>query len=346
MDPRRQSAASRFRMLRPVRIPGLLSLLVLAAHAWAAEVGSRPPPLSEGVVLTRVQGTLVPGKGDSGWAFRLRDTFEGEADRELELLPSVAVEDMVRRFESLPAGGEARFEVTGTVTLYHGRNALLPMMSLPMGEFGPRAARPVLRPPGAVRAAPEAPVAPEPEMPALASAGDERSAFGIRWVPLLPESRRKSAPPPSGGEVQADEIERRLIARVGEAPRSLDKDDAAVSRERQAAEAAGPHGSIDPLRQRPWLDSDRTVQDRLGVVTRDPLTGGWRFVFESSRGELGEREATLLPGQVLERLEHAARSQVGPLTVVLSGTVTRFEGRAYLLPSSFSALRTGKALGR
>ena len=44
------------------------------------------------------------------------------------------------------------------------------------------------------------------------------------------------------------------------------------------------------------------MQDRHGVVTRDPVTGSWRFVFESSRGELGEREATLLPCAVLERL--------------------------------------------
>jgi hypothetical protein len=82
------------------------------------------------------------------------------------------------------------------------------------------------------------------------------------------------------------------------------------------------------------------------VVTRDPVTGEWRFVFESSRGALGEREATLLPCALLERLERQARSTVGPLTVVISGEITRFDGRAYMLPSSFAVPRTGKTLGR
>jgi hypothetical protein len=88
------------------------------------------------------------------------------------------------------------------------------------------------------------------------------------------------------------------------------------------------------------------VQDRLGMVTRDPVTGAWRFVFESSRGAVGEREATLLPGQVLDRLERSARGQHGPFEVVLSGSITRYKGRAYLLPSGFKPLRAGKALGR
>lgn len=320
----------------------------MVAATRAAEVGTRPPPLAEGAVLTRVQGTLVQGKGDAGWSFRLRDAFEGEADRELDVLPAAALEDMVRRHESLPPGGQARFELTGTVTVYRDRNAVVPWMVVPVAEFTARTSRPVLRPPGAVRpAAPVAEVAideaewrPRPQ--------DPRPAFGSRWVPVLPEVRRQLAERPlsQGGEVQSDEVERRLMERVGEAARSLDMSDELVQASRDAERSDGPLGAIDPLHQRPWLDADRSVQDRLGIVTRDPLTGGWRFVFESSRGAVGEREATLLPGQVLERLERAARGQHGPFEVVLSGSVTRYRGRAYLLPSGFTSLRAGKALGR
>ncbi len=330
-----------------VRIPGLLSLLVTAV-AGAAEVGTRPPPLAEGSVLTRVQGTLVQGKGDEGWHFRLRDAFEGEADRELDLLPAAALEDMVRRFESLPPGGEARFELTGTVTLYRDRNGVVPWMVVPVAEFAARTSRPVLRPPGA--AVPDVPV---PEV-AVDDAewrprpSDQRPAFGSRWVPVLPEVRRQLAERPlsQSGEVQSDEVERRLMERVGEAARSLDMSDEEVEAVQESERLVGPHGSIDPLRQRPWLDADRSVQDRLGMVTRDPVTGAWRFVFESSRGAVGEREATLLPGQVLDRLERSARGQHGPFEVVLSGSITRYKGRAYLLPSGFKPLRAGKALGR
>ena len=82
------------------------------------------------------------------------------------------------------------------------------------------------------------------------------------------------------------------------------------------------------------------------MVTRDPVTGEWRFVFESSRGELGEREVTLLPCAALEHIEREARSRQGPLPIVLSGVVTRFEGRAYMLPASGHAPTTGRLLGR
>ena len=299
-------------------------------------------------MLTRVQGTLVPGRGDGGWCFRLRDAFEGEADRELDVLPAVALEDMVRRFESLPPGGEARFELTGTVTLYRERNAVLPWMVVPVAEFAARGARPVLRPPGAVAPAPSQTVDTDEAMAWKPRTEESRPAFGIRWMPVLPEVRKQAAERPlsPSGDVASDEVERRLLERVGEAARSLDMPDEAVQASREAERQAGPHGSIDPLRERPWLDSDRSVQDRLGIVTRDPLTGGWRFVFESSRGEIGEREATLLPGQVLERLERAARGQHGPFEVILSGSVTRFQGRAYLLPSGFAPRQSGKSLGR
>lgn len=335
-------------MLPAVRIPGLLALIMFAASARAAEVGTRPPPLAEGAVLTRVQGTLVPGRGDAGWCFRLRDAFEGEADRELDVLPAVALEDMVRRFESMPSGSEARFELTGTVTLYQERNAVLPWMAVPVAEFAPRGPRPVLRPPGAAVAAPTQPVDTDEAMAWRPRPESNRPAFGMRWMPVLPEVRKQAAERPlsRSGEVVSDEVERRLMERVGEAARSLDMPDEAVQASREAERRAGPHGGIDPLRERPWLDSDRSIQDRLGIVTRDPLTGEWRFVFESSRGSIGEREATLLPGQVLERLERVARGQHGPFEVILSGSVTRYRDRAYLLPSGFVARQAGKSLGR
>ena len=88
------------------------------------------------------------------------------------------------------------------------------------------------------------------------------------------------------------------------------------------------------------------AQDRHGVVARDPVTGEWRFVFESSRGEVGEREATLLPCALLERIEREARSTQGPLSIVVSGQVTRYAGRAYLLPTVVEPMRSGRLLGR
>lgn len=328
------------------RLIQLLQILALSTGAVAGGgVATRAPLLPDGAFLTQVQGTLQPGEGGRGWTFLLRDTFEGEADRVITLLPSGTLEDMIRRYQSMPAGSEARFELTARVTTYRGDNAALPTFASTIASFSPRASRPVLRPPGArADASPSDPVQQPDATPLAASQRDD--AFGMRWVPTLPGALRAAEVASSRrGEVAADDVERRLLDRVGEAQRSGDLAPDADA-ERRSADALAATGALDPISRRPWLQGERIVQDRHGMVTRDPVTGAWRFVFESSRGELGEREATLLPCAVLEQIERQARSTQGPLPLVLSGLVTRFEGRAYLLPSSGRAPSTGKLLGR
>jgi hypothetical protein len=320
-------------------------ILVVPSRSLAADA-ERLPLLGDGAYLERVHGTLEPGQAGRGWTFRLRDTFEGGADRVMELLPSTTLEDMVRRFDSMPSGGEARFEVSGRVTAYRNVNALLPLMAVPVLEFPVRSARPAMRPPGAVLAAAPEPALDQALMPVPGvRPSSERLAFASRWMSLA------LAPPPPGaaapeGDVRSADIERALEAAVGEIPRSMDMTAASAEAERRAGLDATAGGGVDPLRQRPWLESDQSVQDRLGVVTRDPVTGGWRFVFESSRGDWGERDATLLPCATLERLERQARSRPEAVTVVISGVVSRYQGRAYLLPTSFSVPAAGKGLGR
>ena len=48
---------------------------------------------------------------------------------------------------------------------------------------------------------------------------------------------------------------------------------------------------------------------------------------------------------LLERLENAARENDAAPAIVLSGTVYAFEGRSYLLPSSFRRAREGRGIG-
>ena len=328
------------------RLIQLLQILALSAGAVAdGGLATRAPLLADGSFLTQVQGTLQPGQGGRGWSFRLRDAFEGEADRVIALLPSGTLEDMVRRFQSLPAGTEARFELTARVTTYRGENAALPTFAATISSFSPRPSRPVLRPPGARADAAQVAAVPEPVATPLGAAQRDE-AFGMRWVPTLPSAQRAAELAVARrGEVGADDIERQLLERVGEVQRSGDLAGAPSGDERALA-ALSATGAIDPLSRRPWLEGERIVQERHGMVTRDPVTGEWRFVFESSRGELGEREVTLLPCDALERIERLARSTQGPLPMVLSGLVTRFEGRAYLLPASGRAPTTGRLLGR
>jgi hypothetical protein len=48
---------------------------------------------------------------------------------------------------------------------------------------------------------------------------------------------------------------------------------------------------------------------------------------------------------LLEKLELAARESDSPPVVLLSGTVYGFEGKSYLLSSSFRRAREGRGLG-
>lgn len=336
------------RLRQLLQITAILGLCVGSVRAQVtATTSSRAPLLQDGAFLTRVQGTLEPGEGAVAWRFRLRDAFEGEPDRVITLLPSSTLEDMIRRHHSLRAGESARFELTARVTTYHGANAALPMFATPVSAFTTRPARPVLRPPGALEGAGPA-FAQDPgveDMPVVEASVRDRP-FGSRWVPLLPKARAaRDIAVSRGGDVRADDVEQRLLDAVGDVQRSSDAPLETVQAEASGRAALGA-GSADPLSGRPWLDSHQSLHDRHGVVTRDPVTGQWRFVFESSRGQLGEREATLLPCALLERLERQARSTVGPLTVVISGDVTRFHDRAYLLPRSFAVPKVGRTLGR
>ncbi len=325
----------------------LLLSAVLSGLSRAVAAPDQAPLLEDGAYLTRVQGTLEPPESGRGWAFRLHGMVEGQSGRLVELLPSSTLEDMKRRFESLPTGTQANFEMSAHVTAYRGRNAALPMFATTIGEFAATDTSPVLRPPGAAVAPPAAEDDVSIEQELVRRPEDSTDPFGIRWVPLLPQARAaREQALAKAGSVQADDVERDLLDRIGQVQRSSDLAPAERQAEaRQLATQLGG-GSLDPLTQRPWLEPARSVQDRHGIVTRDPITGQWRFVFESSRGDIGEREATLLPCAALERLERQARSSQEPLSVVLSGQVTRYEGRAYLLPTVVSQVRTGRALSR
>lgn len=317
-------------------------LTVFVALAPPTAPVARPPLLQDGSFLSRVQGTLEPASGGRGWAFRLHSVVEGQPDRRLELLPSAVLEDMVRRHDALPQGSLANFEISARVTTYRGENAALPLAARPVATLSAPGAREAIRPPGAYVEQAPAPAAKETVWEQPSTAEDPMEAFGIRWVPLLPQAREaRERAMAAGTAIRADDVEQALLDRMGEVPRSLD-----VAATSEADRPTPAPRSLDPISGRPWLEPARPVQDRHGVVARDPVTGEWRFVFESSRGEVGEREATLLPCALLERIEREARSTQGPLSLVVSGQVTRYAGRAYLLPTVVEPMRSGRLLGR
>ena len=120
----------------------------------------------------------------------------------------------------------------------------------------------------------------------------------------------------------ADDLEARLEARIGAVPRSID-----------LAEAA-------PVSAAPIRSGTRFV-DRRGHVSRDPESGVWRFVPSGSGGG----GVVLLPCLELQRLERTARRRDVSSPLLLSGMVTSYRGRNYLLPSSVRVAVEGRGIG-
>lgn len=121
----------------------------------------------------------------------------------------------------------------------------------------------------------------------------------------------------------ADDIEARLEARIGAVPRSLDLADAA------------------PIEKPPIRSGTRFV-DRRGRLARDPETGVWRFVAAGGRGDA---TIVLLPCLELERIERTTRQRDISRPLLVSGLVTAYRGRNYLLPSAVAVAEEGRGIG-
>lgn len=195
-------------------------------------------------------------------------------------------------------------------------------LSLRPGYAPPRPAmvtNPAVRPPGTV--APKAP----------------SSASPISATTATPSADTTAPPPSVDPEQFADDIERALEERIRIVPRSSDVGPASSSSSR-------PRSASDPMDVPAMvtLPTSVRIQDRRGVVTRDPISGTWRFVFHGERADVGERGVELLPSTVLERMERFVRQSETPPILLVSGQLTKFEGRNFLLPSSFRSIASGR----
>ncbi len=123
----------------------------------------------------------------------------------------------------------------------------------------------------------------------------------------------------------ADDLEARLEARIGAIPRSIDLTDS-------------PPVSASPIR------SGSRFVDRRGTISRDPESGVWRFVPAGDGGGVAGG-IVLLPGLELQRIERAARQRDVATPVLVSGLVTAFRGRNYLLPSTVRQAVEGRGIG-
>ena len=263
--------------------------------------GGRPPLLREGGFLVKVEGEIERDAELGVHVYRPLATATGGIRRELILLPSRGLDDLVRLESVQPASARGNptagiYEVTGKVLVFQGRNFLLPGAIVPVRRTDEDAT------------------------------GNETID---QTVPAAATS--ETATDPDGSDPleerdYASEIESRLESRIGAVPRSLDV--LAAPPTEPAALKAGT----------------RFVQ-RRGRVVRDPASGIWRFVLEGTGRQGGGSSVQLLPCLELERLIRRTRQAGVGSAVLLSGVVTMYQGRNYLLPTAVRTPTEGRSIG-
>ena len=159
---------------------------------------------------------------------------------------------------------------------------------------------------------------------AVVQASEPSTSTPTRTDDVGAVSLEEEMPTVSSEDTLARSIEERLEQRIGAVPRSvLLRDEAKRSPLRKVGFKAGTH-----------------LQERRGHLVRDPSSGTWRFVLDGSSQSL-----ELLPCTLLETIERGVRQSAVPTAIVISGRVTAFQGRNYLLPSNFRAAREGRGIG-
>ena len=339
------------------------STLVITPAQEAAEILASgkflAPLIPEGGFLVRALGTLGRDEFFGVWTFELDGRVDGASDRSLILLPAEPLADMIQRHVSTIKDGTSApmFEISGQVLVFHKRNFLLPTFAVPVDRRVERPAVPKLLPPGSKGA--------------LELGKNRLVAATAETAGSIPTAATSAAGTTAVAETKgvdpekvAQDLERRLNERVAIIPSSADNSAPAIAvapGTEQPSLAVAPAtdltASVMPMIEArtttlssaapsavPLLPPMR-VQSRRGTITRDPLTGTWRFIFASGQQDNGDIALELLPCGMLNQLIASARSSDGASHVMLTGDVTVFEGRNYLRPIRSQPLGAGKWIG-
>jgi hypothetical protein len=126
----------------------------------------------------------------------------------------------------------------------------------------------------------------------------------------------------------AVEIMRELERDIGPVGRSP-----GLLRDRNRNREQRNHADVERL-----LPENTSVQLRRGRISRD-AGGAWQFIFDADASGRTDPPLTLMPCQLLHRIESYARRAGSNAPVLVSGRVYVYGGRNYLLPTVFQIPR-------
>ncbi|HRP62533.1 MAG TPA: hypothetical protein PK400_04500 [Phycisphaerales bacterium] len=142
----------------------------------------------------------------------------------------------------------------------------------------------------------------------------------------------QAAPKPEPQETPSEQPRR--PASAADLMRELEREAGPVHRATPAPDIARTR----PAAREQLQPEGTLLVQRRGRITRD-AGGSWSFVLDADADGLADPPMTLLPCMLLQRIEVSAQRSNQALPVILSGQVTQFDGRNYLLPTLFVAPR-------
>ena len=100
-----------------------------------------------------------------------------------------------------------------------------------------------------------------------------------------------------------------------------------------------PAAQSPPVSGQPLIREGTPLLDRVGRLTRAADGAGFEFTLESDGRTLSEPPLRLLPNRRLQQLEDRVRTSYRDLKISVSGDVTEYRGRNYLLLSRWSIVQ-------
>jgi hypothetical protein len=270
----------------------------------------RAPLLREGSHLVEVEARLRRDPESQKWMLLIQSSDQHRggvqpiggpeaASRHLIVLPCTALAEMERMVESAPRDSQMRFRVTGQVSAYRGRNYVMPRHAPALVDHASdksnAATQPATRP---------------------GSAGDSAAPDAAAGATTAPRSE------------STQQIIEDLERSTGPVMRS------SRGRGDGTNGASGEHSDAAPASNQPLLREDTKIVNRRGKLVRDSA-GGWTLVFDADAAGLADPPMKLLPCLLLERIEDYAKKQGNNSPALISGTVSTYHGRNYLLPTVF-----------
>ncbi|MFK7959559.1 MAG: hypothetical protein AB8G96_03465 [Phycisphaerales bacterium] len=271
------------------------------ATATASDAAAKPavryPLIREGSRLVRVRGRIDTDPATAALRMTIDAADPQSPGHQLVMLPSSRLSELEL---VLAAFGDrpVDVQVTGRVTIFDGRNFL--MLTHPATAIPPDAATP------------ETPGRPDPaddSAEAISRALDRAAGPSTRRP-----DRRVTEPPPRDG-VSRSTTDRTATGRGDSA------DDGRVV------------GTLDVAELRP--EGTRIV-DRRGKVRRTG-GGGYLFVFDAdgTGDAAGDPPMMMLPCRLLESLGRLGARPGDDAAVLISGEVSTYRGRNYLMPTVY-----------